>query len=75
MASKIFLDLKGVISPLNLLKCKCCLKSMNKGGILEVMLADMDAVKDLITIINRSRDDLIYKKKGADCICLGIKKG
>ncbi len=75
MASKIFLDLKGVISPLNLLKCKSCLKSMNKGDVLEVILADIDAVKDLITIINRSRDDLIYKKKKADCICLGIKKG
>jgi TusA-related sulfurtransferase len=75
MTSKIVLDLRGVISPLNLLKCKSRLKAMEKGDILEVILADMDVVQDLIMIIKRSRDDVVYKKKKADCICLGIKKG
>lgn len=75
MASKIVLDLKGVISPLNLLKCKSCLKSMEKGDILEVILTDVDVVQDLILIIKRSRDEVIYKKKKTDSICLGIKRG
>ncbi|MBW2655052.1 MAG: sulfurtransferase TusA family protein [Deltaproteobacteria bacterium] len=75
MASKIVLDLKGVIFPLNLLKCKSCLKSMEKGDIVEIMLTDIDVVQDLIMIVNRSRDEVIYKKKMTNCICLGIKRG
>ena len=75
MISKNILDLRGVISPLNLLKCKSCLKSMDEGDVLEVFLADMDVVQDLMTIVNRSDDDIVYTKKREDCICLGIKKG
>ncbi len=75
MASKIVLDLKGIFSPLNLLKCKSCLKSMETGNILEVLLEDTDAVQDLIMIVQRSQDEVIYKKEMEDCICLGIKRG
>ncbi|MCD4722799.1 MAG: sulfurtransferase TusA family protein [Desulfobacula sp.] len=75
MASKIVLDLRGVISPLNLLKCKSRLKSMEQGDVLEVMLADIDVIQDLIMIVNRSRDEVVYKNKNKDYICLGIKRG
>ena len=75
MASKIVLDLRGVISPLNLLKCKSRLKSMEQGDVLEVMLADIDVIQDLIMIVNRSRDEVVYKNKIKDYICLGIKRG
>jgi TusA-related sulfurtransferase len=75
MTAKIILDLRGVISPLNLLKCKSCLKSMEKGEILEVMLADRDVVKDLTLIVKRSNDEVIYKNKAGDGIRLGIQKG
>lgn len=69
------LDLRGVISPLNLLKCKNCLASIKKGEVLEVLLTDTDVVADLMIIIKKSSDNVIYKKRKADCICLGIKKG
>ncbi|MDX2439000.1 MAG: sulfurtransferase TusA family protein [Desulfobacterales bacterium] len=75
MISKIALDLRGVISPLNLLKCKSRLKSMKKGQILEVQVTDMDVVQDLIMIVNRSSDEVVYKNNKADCTCLGIKRG
>ncbi len=75
MTSKHVLDLRGVISPLNLLKCKSCLTSMKKDEVLEVLLTDTDVVEDLMIIIKRSSDDVVYKKRKADCICLGIKKG
>lgn len=75
MRLKTVLDLRGVFSPLNLFKCKGCLNSMEKGEILEVMLTDMDVVQDLIMIVKRSNDKIIYQKKNKDCICLGIKKG
>jgi TusA-related sulfurtransferase len=75
MASTQILDLRGVISPLNLLKCKSRLTSMKKNEVLEVLLNDTDVVEDLMIIVKRSDDDVIYKRKEADCICLGIKKG
>ncbi len=75
MTSKIILDLRGVVFPLDLLKCKSRLKFMKKGKILEVIIADMDVVEDLIMIIKRSGDEVLYKKMKTDCICLGIKKG
>jgi len=75
MTSKNILDLRGVISPLNLLKCKSCLKSMDKGDILEVLIADIDVVQDLRMIVKRSNDEIVYTKKRVDCTCLGIKKG
>ena len=75
MISKNVLDLRGTVSPLNLLKCKSCLKFMEKGEVLEVMLADRDVVQDLIVIIQRSSDEVIYQNKTADSFCLGIKKG
>ncbi len=75
MVSTIELDLRGVISPLNLLKCKSRLTSMKTGDILEVLLVDMDVVTDLIMIVKRSDDEIAFQKKRADCICLGIRKG
>lgn len=75
MTSKIILDLKGVVSPLDLLKCKSCLNTMETGDILEVVLADADVVQSLITIIQRSNDAVVYTEQKADGIRLGIKKG
>jgi len=75
MTSKNILDLRGVISPLNLLKCKSCLKAMDKGDVLEVLIADIDVVQDLRMIVKRSNDEIVYTKKMVDYICLGIKKG
>jgi len=75
MTSKNILDLRGIISPLNLLKCKGCLKSMDEGDVLDVLVTDIDVVQDLRTIVQRSNDELVYTKTMVDCVCLGIKKG
>jgi len=75
MALTQVLDLRGVISPLNLLKCKSRLTSMKIDDVLEVILTDTDVVEDLMIIIKKSTDDVVYKKRKADCIRLGIKKG
>jgi TusA-related sulfurtransferase len=75
MASKSILDLRGVISPLNLLKCKSCLKFMDKGDVLEVLLEDIDVVRDLRMIVQRSNDEVVYTRKMVDGFCLGIEKG
>ena len=75
MTSKKTLDLRGVISPLNLLKCKSCLNSMEKGNVLEVLLTDIDVIQDLRMIVQRSQDEVVYTRKRVDAVCLGIKKG
>jgi TusA-related sulfurtransferase len=75
MTSKNRMDLRGVISPLNLLKCKSCLAAMDKGDVLEVLLTDVDVVQDLKMIVQRSSDRVVYTKKQFDCVCLGIEKG
>lgn len=75
MPQKQSLDLKGVISPLDLLKSKSSLASMSKGEILEIILADEDSAKDLITIVRRSDDELLYHRKEKCGICIGIRRG
>jgi|GEM_PF-1251066 len=75
MASTHVLDLRGVISPMSLLKCKARLTSMVIDDVLEVFLSDRDVVDDLILIVKKSDDDVLYQRKNSDCICLGIKKG
>lgn len=74
MTAEIRLNLQGIISPLALLKCKSHLKSMDSGSVLEVVLGDADVIKDLIMILKRSGDTILYKRETADNIHLGIKK-
>ncbi len=75
MISKILLDIQGLIPPLALLKCKSCLKTMERGSVLEVLLMDIDVARDLIMIVERSNDEIIYEKKKENHTCLGIRKG
>ncbi len=75
MAAKLVLDLRGIVSPLDLFKCKSRLSAMAKGERLEVILKDEEVAKTLATIILRSEDELLYHRKQPDCICLGIRKG
>lgn len=75
MAEKNVLDLRGIVSPLDLLKCKSCLNAMKKGECVEVILDDDDVAKNLTLIIERSNDELLYSRNAHDCICIGIAKG
>lgn len=75
MAAKITLDLKGVVSPMDLLKCSACLTAMDTGDILETVLADADVVKHLTMIILKSNDEILYQRQTQDGICIGIRKG
>ncbi len=75
MTAKITLNLKGVVSPMDLLKCNACLQSMDTGDILDVLLADADVVKNLTMIIFRSNDEVLYQRQTKEGICIGIRKG
>jgi TusA-related sulfurtransferase len=75
MTKKMTLNLKGVVSPMDLLKCNACLTAMDPGDILEVILADEEVVNNLTTILLRSNDEILYRQHTRDSICIGIRKG
>jgi TusA-related sulfurtransferase len=75
MTAKIILDLKGMVSPMDLLKCSACLTSMDTGDILEAVLGDADVVENLTAIVLKSSDEIIYRRQTKDSICIGIRKG
>jgi TusA-related sulfurtransferase len=53
------LDLCGVVSPVCILKCKSTLQGLPSGSVLDVLVGDPEVVKDLVKIIERSRDRVI----------------
>jgi TusA-related sulfurtransferase len=75
MANKMTLDLKGVVSPMDLLKCNACLTAMAPGEILEVILADAEVVDNLTMILLRSNDEILYREQTRDSTCIRIRKG
>ena len=75
MTSKFELDLKGVIAPVSLLKCKSFLKTMSKGDVVKVFINDEEVIKDLILIMKRSNDSVLLLKKKKKHTCIQIRKG
>ncbi len=75
MSQKSELDLVGVGWPVCLLECKRTLKDMVSGDILEISMQDPDAVKELVTIVERSPDQIVEMKEGSDHFRIQIQKG
>lgn len=75
MSVKTGIDLRGVVSPVCLLKCKSMLAKINGGDVLEVMLQDPEVVEELVKIVERSKDQVIYQQKEGDCFRINIQKG
>lgn len=75
MAADHILDLRGVITPLCLFQCKCALKTLSEGEVLEVVLADEDVVRDLSMIVERSGDEMLFRNEKEGMVSLGIRKG
>jgi len=75
MAARFQLNLRGLITPLALLKCKSRLETMEKGDVLEVIVGDADVAGDLTLIVGRSRDRIAYNRENPKGFFLGIEKG
>jgi len=73
--ANIKLDLKGVIAPVSLLKCKSFLKTMSQGDILTVFINDDDVISDLKLIVERSEDSIISIQKEKDHTRIKIRRG
>jgi tRNA 2-thiouridine synthesizing protein A len=68
------LDLCGVIGPCCFLQCKAILASMKQGAVLEVLLRDAETVKDLVTILERSGELVLDRKKERGRYRLVVRK-
>ncbi len=69
------IDLRGILSPVCLLKCKSMLAKINCGDVLEVLLQDPEVVEELIKIVDRSKDQVVNQQKEEDYYRIYIQKG
>jgi len=63
MKSDQRLDVSGVLIPFSLAMCKSTLSRMAGGGVLEIRLQDQDTLRDLLTIVDRSEDQVLAWEK------------
>ncbi len=68
------LDLCGVIGPCCFLQCKSILATMKPGSVLEVLIRDSETLKDLVTILERSGELILGRKKEQDRYRLVVRK-
>jgi len=75
MGAKSELDLVGVMSPVCLLKCKSCLRTMRPGEEMDVLVQDPEVVDELVKIVERSADEVVHRRKERDYYRICIRKG
>lgn len=69
-----FLDLKGMLCPLPVLKARKKLQSMAVGSILTIEATDPASVIDVPHYCNESGDDLIEQHEEAGVFTYSIRK-
>jgi TusA-related sulfurtransferase len=65
MAS-VELDLRGVVLPICLLKCKTALMGMEPREELDILISDPHVVEDLVKIIKRSQGMAVRPRREGD---------
>ena len=68
------LDLCGILEPYSLLLCKSALSSLAPGSVLEVLLNDLQTLKDLTTILMRSGETILSSCEVEIGYCLWVRK-
>lgn len=61
--SEEVLDLRGVKCPMNLVKTKLKLESMNKGDVLDIYLSDPAAKKDVPLSLEHEEHEILDIKE------------
>ncbi len=54
------LDLTGVIDPYCFLLCKSALASLEPGAVLEIEISDPQTLEDLMVILDRSGEKILW---------------
>ncbi len=68
------LDLRGVLCPINFVKTKLKLESMNEGEVLEIVLDSGEPIQNVPKSIKDEGHKIIEVKKEADHFRLKIRK-
>lgn len=68
------IDLVGVLSPVCLLEYKKALKNMASGDRITIRLDDPTVLRDLITIIKRSDDEILKITEEAAFCEIAVRK-
>lgn len=61
--------------PICFFACKSALAGMEPGAVLEISLKDPEAFRDLLTIIEHSRDRLLETREREDGYVLWVRRG
>lgn len=69
-----YLDLKGVSCPLNFVKSKLKLETMNKGELLEITLDDGEPITNVTASVKEEGHQIIEVKKTGEHWILIVKK-
>jgi tRNA 2-thiouridine synthesizing protein A len=68
------MDLRGVVCPMNFVKAKLKLESMDEGQILELMLDSGEPIQNVPKSIKDEGHRIVEVKKEGDCFRLKIEK-
>ncbi len=68
------LDLRGVLCPINFVKTKLKLESMNEGEVLEIVLDSGEPIQNVPKSIKDEGHKIIEVKKETDHFRLKIRK-
>ena len=74
MADKTF-DYTGLKCPMPVLKTKKELKNLSSGQVIEVIVDDVGAKKDIPALLNKIGDELVELKEDNGNLIFIIKKG
>ncbi|MHA2399147.1 MAG: sulfurtransferase TusA family protein [Promethearchaeota archaeon] len=74
MADKTF-DYKGLKCPMPVLKTKKELKNLTAGQVIEVIVDDVGAKKDIPAMLNSTGNELVELKEDNGNLIFTIKKG
>ncbi len=73
MAEKHILDVQGLLCPLPVLKAKKLLRSIEVGGLLEVITTDPGAIADFQCLAEEDGLSLVSQEKCGD-VCRHVLK-
>ena len=69
------LDLSGIVVPICYFVFKRALSGLESGAILEVRIQDPETLKDLMIMIERSRDEVAGMENEQGWFRLMVRKG
>ena len=69
------IDIRNLDWPLNILKCKQQLNTLERGDRIEILAKDRDVVKSLVALIRQSPGFHVKTEAGGKTIRLTIARG